>query len=488
MLGPPYSGPVFGCCLVTGLKGLWVGVRAVPPGGLERTWPVPAQGHGDRSSATRSAGLESEFRPLLWERLQSQRHLRSALSMEPRRHLSRRAFSEMAEEAREIEAFLDEAGAWSNATFLPLIETTSTLRGLAIAGHTAQSILSSLDGKLPEPDLALAPEFREETERTLELVEDWLTHLVKAFQKHVQAIFGRSMPSEGPLPATSAPAWRPRLRLPADISLDSGPRVRRHVVEVVSKFMAHKKTLERQSSGKRFEDPEERKRFVKETCDEQQCRFFETRVQTLLAHYDNFVKGSTLEEEDPDLPVVRGYIGITRALTRILTELVHFWERHEGAVPSEELAEEIMGIVGPDQVLDRALNYALYYAHAFMGAATPVIERLVTRYVTVSQVVCALPDAVTLHIRPVSLISKIVDHHRAPVYMTIGKSTCFAGSIVQMLMAAGANFDAREVRFEGDQRVLDDIKLLFEHGLGESSEALPPELDYLRNENPTPET
>ena len=86
---------------------------------------------------------------------------------------------------------------------------------------------------------------------------------------------------------------------------------------------------------------------------------------------------------------------------------------------------------------------------------------------------------VELHARPVSLIARIVDHYGTPVQMTIGDTTCYAGSILQVLMAIGSNTDAREVTFEGDSKPLEDLRVLFDCGMGETETPLPKELAYL---------
>ena len=90
-----------------------------------------------------------------------------------------------------------------------------------------------------------------------------------------------------------------------------------------------------------------------------------------------------------------------------------------------------------------------------------------------------MPDGVVLHARPVSLIARIVDHYGTPVQMSIGNTTCYAGSILQVLMAAGQNPTARQVTFEGDSVPLEDLCTLFSHGLGENDAPLPKRLGYL---------
>ena len=164
----------------------------------------------------------------------------------------------------------------------------------------------------------------------------------------------------------------------------------------------------------------------------------------------------------------------------MVTEFIHFFERHQSHREELSAPTRVLELVDLDKVLHCALNYGLHYVHAYMEEATPFIHRVVERYTKRESLTLSIPEDVHMHIRPVSLIAKVVEHHKTPVNITIGDSTCFAGSIVQVLMALGACPAAKEVSFEGDQTALEDLKLLFEHRLGESGQgALPEKLSYL---------
>ena len=64
----------------------------------------------------------------------------------------------------------------------------------------------------------------------------------------------------------------------------------------------------------------------------------------------------------------------------------------------------------------------------------------------------------------------------------IAGGTANAGSILEVMILAGSNPEVRILDFRGDTRPLEDLRLLFEAGLGEwGMDRLPEALDYLRS-------
>ena len=151
------------------------------------------------------------------------------------------------------------------------------------------------------------------------------------------------------------------------------------------------------------------------------------------------------------------------------------WEKRSPLCAEQRAAE----LVDKELVLDRILNYCLNSLHSYMSSTEPCAQRLLDRYTLQTTVTCSLPEGVALHARPVALIARVVEHYGTPVRMKIGESECYAGSILQVLMAVGKDVGAKGVSFSGDKEPLEDLRLLFESGLGETDRPLPKELSYL---------
>ena len=108
-------------------------------------------------------------------------------------------------------------------------------------------------------------------------------------------------------------------------------------------------------------------------------------------------------------------------------------------------------------------------------------EELLPAYPNGQARVLEVAEDVVLHARPASLIVGIVQRYGTPVEMQVGDTVCDASSILDLMIAVGSNATARRYVFRGDEYPLRDIRLLFEHGLGEAGVSeLPESLGYLR--------
>ena len=160
--------------------------------------------------------------------------------------------------------------------------------------------------------------------------------------------------------------------------------------------------------------------------------------------------------------------------------LVHFVERHETQREGGTGAR-VSALVDRREARAVTLDVLLAWASRFMQLGRPLAEELLPTYTNVQELELILPDDLILHARPASLIVCIVNHHGTPVEMELEGRVCNAGSILDLMVTVGSYPDARCFRFRGDEKPLQDVKRLFESGLGEGGlDALPPELDYLR--------
>lgn len=215
--------------------------------------------------------------------------------------------------------------------------------------------------------------------------------------------------------------------------------------------------------------------------DEERCRDLEARVHSVQSKYDTFVRATTIESKTPALTVLRGHVSLCLHLLEMSTELVHFYVRHENDVRYEPAKAHVAGLVDKGMVLDRTLNYAIHFAARALEAGLPAAETILSAFVRSSDLSVTIPEGSTLHARPMSLIAKVVAEHGTLVEMEIEGETANAGSIMELILLVGNHPDARSVRFRGDERPLNDLRVLFESGLGEDGlDKLPSSLLYLR--------
>ncbi|MEZ6196353.1 MAG: HPr family phosphocarrier protein [Planctomycetota bacterium] len=423
---------------------------------------------------------EEEFVAILAREIPPLVHIDGLVRSNERARLSRRLLATVAEEAAELEDLLTDYDAPYNRTFSHLYELVSALQSFSAVGYTVKS-LEHRTSRLGFPgDEELDGEFALETKRTLDFVEGGVRSLLAAIGQ-------QSRRHCGPALAGGAPShiMQERLgekKLPHTVGADDVHDVKARIATEASLYLAALKTLRERSSGERFSDVAAMRRYVLDVCDEEQARFFEAKLANIQSRYDTFVVNSLTERRDTRLRRFRQIVGTARDLIRIITLLVHYYERHEDDLRSKEARDRIATMLDKEQILDRILNYALYFAQRILDAGEPLAQTLLDDYTVSRCVTLTLPEGVVLHARPSSLIVKIVVHHGTPVEMQLGDQRCYAGSITQVIMAAGAQHGLREVTFTGDVKPITDIETLFAHRLGEDGMgSLPDELAYLRD-------
>lgn len=382
-------------------------------------------------------------------------------------------------EADELEGLLDDYGARYNRTFCYLTELTASIRGFSLAGlsisHLSKRLVSYgvLEGLSVEDSVAA----QAAVERTCAFVQGSQISLLNAWLEETRSLqlpFTPMSSEEGELLEETS---RPRLPRNVDQEHIDGEEPR--IAEVASKFLEAHAML--RCSGLSPEPGCNRAKVLSRYCTEELARVHEATIHNLQSAYDTHIGNTVLESRDERLQRLRGYISAALHLFQAITQLTHFVDRHESGVRSDSLEERLSTVVARDDVQELILDVLLHWAQRFIALGSPLAEELLPTYTNIQLLELTLPDHLLLHARPASMLVSVVNHYGTPVEMELGGSSCNASSILELMILVGSNTEARAFTFRGDERPLEDIRLLFESGFGEAGmEHLPAELDYLR--------
>lgn len=421
---------------------------------------------------------EEEFRPMLLEEVRPLLHLDDLARTHPDRPLTRRMYATIAEEASDLENLLEDHDARYNQVFATLLELIASLRVFASVGYTLKTIQARTPRKVVLADSEEDEQFRRETNETQRFVNRNVRILMSELHDDVTELCGEPQAGETRTQVTAQDSIH-RLKLPHTLGADETEATPSRIATEASHFLAAYKGLTDRAECRKFDDLAEMQQFVLNVCDEEQSRFLETKLQNIQSRYDTFLKNTRTERNDDDLRRFRYCVGIALRLSRCVTQLVHFYERHEDVVRGEEVRDRVAGLIDKRRVLENLLNFGLFYVYRFMLNTEPVAKRLLDRYTTTKTVVLPIPEGIYLHARPAAMITKVVSHHGTPVTMTMGDESCYAGSITKVILLAGSKHAEREVTFTGDARPVTDLELLVRCGFGENG-PLADELSYLQ--------
>ncbi|MFN0243292.1 MAG: HPr family phosphocarrier protein [Planctomycetota bacterium] len=405
--------------------------------------------------------------------------LANTLLARPESDWTRGQFFQLISEADTLEAFLDDYGARYNRTFAFLRELVASVRGIALAGFS----VSHLERRMESYGLSLSMRDTDLATVSIQSSKQFLRGaqlgLLKAAREEGVALGLRV--SDDSFPESRFRSDVSRQRLPRNMGQVDLENDEQKVAEVASKFLQACGMFE-DLAVRRIHNEGEREQFMSRFCSEEQARVYEATVHNLQSAYDTHVKNTVLEARDSRLPKLRGHVSAALHLLEAVTQLTHFVERHESGVRNEAVEGRIGRLVERGAVREVTLNHLLYWAVLFMRRGKPLAEDLLPSYTNVQVLEVVLPEDVLLHARPAALIVGIVNRYGTPVEMEIAGRKCNAASILELMVNVGSHPHARQFTFRGDENPLRDIRLLFEHGLGEGGiNSLPDELAYLRS-------
>lgn len=422
---------------------------------------------------------EKEFVPLLAEQAQPMFRLSNFLLSARRETWGENHMFLLLTEANAVESFLDDFDARNNKTYSYLTELVASTRGFANAAHALHHLRRRLDKY--DVDSEADAEFKADLERALEWTNDSTAKLLAETHREAES---KSVPlPREAVGERSFPSAFARLRLPRTADEEDVADETQRIAEVASKYLKTCDIVENIGIEK-INDPIRLRHFVARSCTEEKARMYETSVHNLQSKYDTYIKNTAVEAKDPKLKRLRGYISVCLHLLEYVTHLVHFYERHENDIRYEPTKQRIARIISKAEVLDRAVNFSLYSAKAFLHRGRATAQAIFPAYTKMREETIEVPSDVDLHLRPATLISKVARHYGTPVQMRLGQSDWVdVASTIKVVLTIGMNVDARKVTFRGDENALRDLRLLFGCGLGEGDgglDNLPDGLGYLR--------
>jgi len=386
-------------------------------------------------------------------------------------HVSRASF--------ELEQFMDDYGARENKSFFKLRELTAFLRWLshAMGGYVhLHSRLPSYESADPAwSEDTLAPAVRTAALALGDMLlscsqgfrEEWIAASL-AWPTSVLRVEG--LTAEGPRLVLERD--RAEGRAQADSSASRATRFVGQYLRFLRKWGNR--------ATRPISSPSEQCEFLSTVGQESVARKFEARAHNLQSFYDSVLAGSAEEADYEGFSKLRAALSSAFHLLEAVTGLTHLFERHDILERRGESKALFERFIGQNALTEIIVNSGVVMAYQSLHAAEPIADRLLAQLTSQGVVTLPLPQGVTLHARPISLIVKVVSHHGTPVEMQVNGQTANAFSIMALLVLAGSNPSSKEVQFSGDSQPLNDLKVLFENDLGEEGlEGLLAALPYL---------
>lgn len=425
---------------------------------------------------------EEEFLPLL------QRSCNQFLNMcflfklriDKKKEISRKFYSNLIQEAEYLESFMDEYGARENKKWTFFVECLASVRNLSIAAFFTRHIIDRYPYYNLRESSQNQAKFNKEAVNLLQFLNQSILNLFE--ELHSTGVLNGLNIQHAPDVQVEFSDIEINKRLPCNVAEDEVKDEEDRIIEVCEKIK-HVSKLMNDVKIHHINDVNKLKLAVLQKFNEKRARMYKNLVHNIQSDFDTYIKNTKLEFDHKELKIMRGYVSMPLHLLEISLWLAHFYERHEDEIRHGENKKRISVMVNKDVLLDKIMNFGFVYSHYFINEGNKLADEILGCFSKVMRIKVPIPQPLGFHARPATYISIIArQYENMDLFMIVDEERFNTKSVMSLLQAGGAIADKgyETVSFEGDARVIEDIKLLAKHNYCEDCE-IPSRLSYLRD-------
>lgn len=222
-------------------------------------------------------------------------------------------------------------------------------------------------------------------------------------------------------------------RLPADRQVRHVARVGEVVVYLATQFL---NLAEDRDVNEALAEREDKsyENHVPEPINEERLRIVEARFHNLQSMYDTYIFESDVEQQDSNLLFLRGHISVIYHLLATATELVHYYVRHMSSF-RRQTEEKLELPMSNSEILGLLFDYTLRNSQLYLDSAIQLCHTMVQSYSEQTEIEVPIPNYRGFHVRPSTLIAKIVAHYGSTVKMILNDQEYDASSPLNLFRA-----------------------------------------------------
>jgi hypothetical protein len=186
-------------------------------------------------------------------------------------------------------------------------------------------------------------------------------------------------------------------------------------------------------------------KYVPELVSEENLRYLKHRFHNLQSLYDTYVSDTEIEYLDANLPVLRGHATVIFHLLTIATDLTHYYERHL-YIQTASKGLRRYPIVHAKPLLKFLMGYAITFAGRYLVCGQRLCHGMLNHYAEIDRITAPVPRYRGFHVRPSTLIAKIVNHYGSNIRMEFEADSYNAASPLD-LFRVNEKINARKRRW-----------------------------------------
>lgn len=343
---------------------------------------------------------------------------------------TKRFYGNVTTQARILEDFLDDYGAKNNRTWVYFRELVASARYMGFCSYMLQHVRNRY--ALYDIKNIKEKEFLERTAKTQEFFNTAIKNVFRAICDEGTRL-GLPIPEEK-LKEEDFLDVASNKMLPHNLGEDFSAKEEENVVKIASEYLNILRDHEDLLFDRHY-TVQEIAALIPEYLSEEKLRKFELRIHSLQSMYDTYLKNTKIETIHPSLNSMRGFISVALHLAEIATALIHFYERHESELRQEKVRESIERIIDKNTILDSIVNYCLFYCFKHLTRGITLAQSFLKNFVVIDTIKVPIPTYMGFHVRPATMVMKIVKHYGSDVTMQIDGEEYDAGSALDIFRA-----------------------------------------------------
>lgn len=398
---------------------------------------------------------------------------------------TKKLYSKLITTSAILEDFLDFHGAKKNKEWVLYRELSATIRHLSLACYSQRHILNRF--KFYSFEEAGYETFKLEAFDTLKILQESIRLATPVILEEAVRL-GINIPASG-YDLGFFPGISSTQQLDNNIDdFNEKDQQKKNLTLISSEFLEVVKDFEQFAFYERY-DLKKISELVPEQINEVTIRRYEMLIHNLQSSFDSYVVNTKSSSENNKLEQLRSHFSVAFHLLQVMGRLLHFYERHLYDIGFKDVyknvSESLSDLIDRDVLLDRAVNFCLFYAWRFLSSGKELAVIILNENMETTSLRVGIPKDRGFHSRPSLLVAKIVQHYGGEVKMYVNQDKFDAASVLDIQWAGGKikKEEVEEVEFKGDKRALADLKILAEVNYGEDHMGkgipLPKELSYL---------
>ena len=174
--------------------------------------------------------------------------------------------------------------------------------------------------------------------------------------------------------------------------------------------------------------------YIPDHISEEKLRLVKAQFHNLQSMYDTYLSKSDVERKNSNLHILRGHISIIFHLLKSASDLSHYYERHM-SISKFRFGKMPFLPITKNRLLSILIEFFLGFSDQYFTAAKNLCKSIISEYAEEGEIEVGIPNYRGFHVRPSTLISKIVHHYGSKVTMEMGNEKYDASSPLELFRA-----------------------------------------------------